>query len=85
MLSVSDTGCGIPKEHLDRVFEPFFTTKATTAPGEADHAGLGLCTVHGIVQKMGGCIEVASGPGNLIEAFFCRFRTASGPAIRKTA
>jgi signal transduction histidine kinase len=63
VLTVTDTGCGIAKENIGHVFEPFFTTKGSSAPGEADHAGLGLCTVHGIVQKMGGCIEVASQQG----------------------
>jgi two-component system cell cycle sensor histidine kinase/response regulator CckA len=63
VLTVADTGCGIAKEDLGRVFDPFFTTKGSSAPGEADHAGLGLCTVHGLVQKMGGCIEVTSQPG----------------------
>ncbi len=63
VLTVADTGCGIAKENISHVFEPFFTTKGLSAPGEADHAGLGLCTVHGIVQKIGGCIEVVSQPG----------------------
>lgn len=63
VLTVADTGYGIAADDLGRVFDPFFTTKGLSAPGEADHPGLGLCTVHGIVQKMGGCVEVASEPG----------------------
>ncbi|MFO0745084.1 MAG: ATP-binding protein [Myxococcota bacterium] len=57
-LSVSDTGVGIPPEHLARVFEPFFTTKA---PGMG--TGLGLATCYGIVAQHRGNISVDSAPG----------------------
>ena len=52
-ISISDTGHGIPPEHLNRVFEPFFTTKAV---GEG--TGLGLSTCHGILHEHGGDIWV---------------------------
>jgi two-component system NtrC family sensor kinase len=55
VLSVSDDGCGIPAENLERVFLPFFTTKA-----EGHGTGLGLSTVHGIVEGLGGQIRVSS-------------------------
>ena len=57
-LTVSDSGCGIAPSTLDQIFLPFFTTKA---PGEG--TGLGLSIVHGIIQGMGGGIQVRSALG----------------------
>jgi signal transduction histidine kinase len=57
-LTVNDPGKGIPKENLDRIFEPFFSTKAV---GEG--TGLGLYVSRGIIEKLGGKIEVESTVG----------------------
>ena len=54
-LTVSDQGCGIAADKLQKIFEPFYTTKRT---GEG--TGLGLSTVYGIVKQTGGYIFVDS-------------------------
>ena len=55
VVSVADTGTGIPPEVAERIFDPFFTTKE---PGKG--TGLGLHTAHTILSRAGGTISVAS-------------------------
>jgi two-component system cell cycle sensor histidine kinase/response regulator CckA len=58
VISVRDTGTGIPPELLDRIFEPFFTTRRAQGG-----SGLGLASAHGIVRQSGGYLTVDSEPG----------------------
>jgi two-component system cell cycle sensor histidine kinase/response regulator CckA len=58
MISVADTGEGIPPELQAKIFDPFFTTKAA-----GKGTGLGLSTVYGTMQQAGGCVSVSSEPG----------------------
>jgi two-component system, cell cycle sensor histidine kinase and response regulator CckA len=73
MLAVSDTGTGMDAATRARVFEPFFTTKASQGG-----TGMGLATVYGIVQHLGGSVQVHSQPGQgaRFEVFLPRSATS---------
>jgi len=58
VVEVTDTGIGIPEANLNRIFDPFFTTKPV-----GKGTGLGLSICYGIIDKMGGKIEVRSRAG----------------------
>ena len=79
VLTVADTGVGIPAEQHSRVFEPFFTTKP-----QGKGTGMGLAMVYGIVRNHGGWIDVesASGQGTMLRVFLPVAETPqeSGPA-----
>jgi signal transduction histidine kinase len=56
-ISIEDTGCGIPKSHLQRIFDPYYTTKSM---GVQKGMGLGLAICYSIIKKHDGFIDVIS-------------------------
>ncbi|MBN1572852.1 MAG: PAS domain S-box protein [Deltaproteobacteria bacterium] len=67
MMSVSDTGVGIPAKIKERIFEPFFTTKS-----DKGGTGMGLATLYGIIKNHGGFVNVYSeeGKGSVFKLYF---------------
>ena len=79
MIAVTDSGCGIPKENIDKVFQPFFTTK----PPEAG-SGLGLSMIYGFVKQSGGHIKIYSevGHGTTVKIYLPRAKAeGSAPVV----
>lgn len=58
VTTITDSGPGIPKQHLSRLFDPFFTTK-----GQGEGSGLGLTVARRIIKKFGGDIRIQSEEG----------------------
>jgi two-component system NtrC family sensor kinase len=56
VIDIADTGCGIPKEYLERICEPFFSTKPKGT-------GLGLAVTYGFIMNHQGDLQVKSEPG----------------------
>jgi CheY-like chemotaxis protein len=75
-VSITDTGTGIPPDHIDRIFEPFFTSK-----GVGHGTGLGLSQVFGFAKQSGGDVLATSrvGEGATFTLFLPRERAA--PAV----
>ncbi len=80
-IAVTDTGCGIPQENIEKVFQPFFTTKAPEAG-----SGLGLSMIYGFVKQSGGHIKIYSeiGHGTTMRIYLPRLKTSADqvPATR---
>ena len=58
VIEVSDNGCGMDKQTMEKIFDPFFTTRAAKMG-----IGLGLYACRNLAKELGGCIEVESEPG----------------------
>jgi PAS domain S-box-containing protein len=80
MLTVADTGAGIPPDVVNRIFEPFFTTKET-----GKGTGLGLSTALTIVRSHGGFINVYSEPkkGTQFTVYLPAIEAARAEAVEK--
>ncbi|HEX3583464.1 MAG TPA: GAF domain-containing sensor histidine kinase [Thermoanaerobaculia bacterium] len=85
LFSISDSGPGIPREHLKDIFNPYWQAKRTERMG----AGLGLPIAKGIVESHGGKIWVESEPGKGTTFYFTlpadRGEAAGTPGLRRAA
>ncbi|MCL6729822.1 ATP-binding protein [Sphingomonas hankyongi] len=85
-ISVTDTGCGMPPEVLERAFEPFFTTKPV-----GKGTGLGLSQIFGFAHQSGGEVGIESqvGRGTTVSIYLPRTEVAASvrvhPAVQRAA
>ncbi|WP_442994235.1 PAS domain S-box protein [Scytonema sp. PRP1] len=77
VITITDTGCGIPPEIMDRIFDPFFTTKEV-----GKGTGLGLSTVMGIIKSHCGFVNVYSemGKGSRFQVYLPSSQVTETPA-----
>ena len=60
VIKISDTGCGIQTDMVDKIFEPFVSTKTQATQTDQKGTGLGLMVCKDIIEKHGGTIDVSS-------------------------
>ena len=63
VVEISDTGCGIQSDMVDKIFDPFVSTKTQAKQPDQKGTGLGLMVCKDIIEKHGGTIDVQSKPG----------------------
>ncbi|HLF15679.1 MAG TPA: ATP-binding protein [Bacteroidota bacterium] len=82
MISVADSGAGIPQETLGRIYEPFFTTKE-----QGKGTGLGLSVVYGVIRSHNGHITVNSevNSGTIFTIYLPRLMNGRLPRSSSTA
>lgn len=82
VISVTDTGCGIPPENINRIFEPFFSTKKNIV---GSGTGLGLAMVYSIVRQMEGFIKVHSelGKGTTFEIYLPAYESDKAEQVQQ--
>ena len=82
VISVTDTGCGIPLENINRIFEPFFSTKKNIV---GSGTGLGLAMVYSIVRQMEGFIKVHSelGKGTTFEIYLPAYESDKAEQVQQ--
>jgi signal transduction histidine kinase len=78
-IAVTDTGCGIAKENIEKVFQPFFTTKGPEAG-----SGLGLSMIYGFVKQSGGLIKIYSevGHGTTVKLYLPRAKAVANASTQ---
>lgn len=81
VLEITDTGCGIEKQHLHKVMEPFYTTKS----GSTMNFGLGLAYCSQLMNRQGGELRIRSelGNGTTVSFFFPEIKRRRRLTIRK--
>jgi signal transduction histidine kinase/ActR/RegA family two-component response regulator len=81
-ISVSDTGCGMPRDVLERAFEPFFTTKPV-----GKGTGLGLSQIFGFAHQSGGEVGIESivGKGTIVSIYLPRTEVAAPVRLHPAA
>ena len=78
-LNITDTGCGIPDDQMQRIFEPFVQLRATVAASEKAGVGLGLSICRDLAHAMGGSIQVRSKVG--VGSTFSLLLPAAEPGV----